>query len=166
MLDTGKYPKINNLRKSVAKMFVLPTRTQRQFAEECDINSLIKKMREGSLKRNGEQPIFGDFAQYGDLQKAENTVMEANAAFMRLPMDIRDRFNQSPHQLVSFINDPANIKEAIKIGLMDDPSQPPLAVMGRTDREPVQDKKKEPKKEPKKSVKQQTLNLDGDTDNE
>ncbi len=51
-------------------------------------------------------------------------MIEAQENFMRLPANIRKRFDNDPAQLIEFINDPNNLDEAINIGLAKEPEKP------------------------------------------
>lgn len=118
-----------------------PTRAQQQFAEECDINTIVRRFGvTGELPQSRQIPMNGDFTEVVDYQTALHKLMEADAAFMELPSDVRKRFDNDPGKLVDFVSDPANKEEVRKLGLgrpetplpgpievrvIPDPSEPP-----------------------------------------
>lgn len=110
-----------------------PSLTRQEFADECDINQILEKYQTQGIvpETNKIQPVYVDLTDpaYMDYQQAMNTVIEADYAFNRLPAKVRERFNNNPADLIMFVQDPANIQEAHKLGLLRDdyksPSTPP-----------------------------------------
>lgn len=98
--------------------------TQQQFAEEVDINTIVKRFGiTGQLPENLRMPVSGDFTDISDFQSAMNAVVAAKGEFMRLPGELRQRFNHDPAQLISFLEDDKNKDEAIKLGLVNKPPE-------------------------------------------
>jgi phage internal scaffolding protein len=96
-----------------------PTLAQQHARDECDINTIVRRFGlTGELPNNVRVPRYGDFTGVSDYQTAMNMVMEANAAFMQLPAEVRSRFNNDPGALVDFISDDSNRAEAEKLGLV------------------------------------------------
>lgn len=96
------------------------TLAQQQFAEECDINTIVNR-----FLKTGELPTFDARAQFGDFidmpdsyQEALEAVRNAQKAFSELPSSIRARFYNDPAQLLLWLSDPKNVDEAVKLGLM------------------------------------------------
>ncbi len=108
-------------------------RTKQSFAEEANINSIMKKFhRTGELvdptKISDRKAFFGDVSGIGDFQQMKNTVLEAEVHFGNLPSEIRTRFENQPNKLVEFLEDPANKDEAIELGIVNpDPEPDPPA---------------------------------------
>lgn len=108
-------------------------RTKQSFAEESNINSIMKKFhRTGQLedptKISDRKAFFGDVSGIGDFQQMKNQVLEAEVHFGNLPSEIRTRFGNKPNELVEFLNDPANKDEAIELGIVNpDPVEEPAA---------------------------------------
>lgn len=97
-------------------------RTQQHFKDECDINRIVKKaMKSGVLPSGSRAPMFGDFSDVS-FQSMQDCILVAKSAFDRLSSSVRLRFNNNPDELLSFISDPANQDEAIKLGLIDAPA--------------------------------------------
>lgn len=108
------------------------TRTQQQFKEETDINTIVERFGlTGELPSDVVVPMTGDFTEVvSDYQSALNLVREAEAAFMELPAKVRDRFANDPQRLQEFVENADNREEAAKLGLLVPPPvvQEPLAV--------------------------------------
>lgn len=96
-----------------------PSMTHQSMAEECDINTIIKRFGlSGELPVNQRMPTYGDFTQVTDFQTAMNAITEAREAFMSMPADIRARFHNDPAEFVDFCSDDTNMSEARKLGLI------------------------------------------------
>ena len=104
---------------SIQSVNDLPTLTQQQFKEQCDINNIIKHYTQtGELPLSKKVGQFLDVSNVQDYQTALQTVFDAQNAFDALPSKIRSRFENDPNQLVAFIEDDANHEEALKLGLL------------------------------------------------
>jgi len=101
--------------------------TQQQFKDECDINKIMEKyQRTGQithLARN--QGIYADLTSLGDYQQSLQKVIDAENAFDTLPAKVRERFGNDPAGLLTFLADPQNKEEAIKLGLIEKPKKAP-----------------------------------------
>lgn len=102
-----------------------PTRTQQQFADEVDINTIAKNFGiTGRLPENVRMPSFGDFSDVSDYQTALNAARRAQHSFMQMPAEVRARFLNDPQKFVEFCSNPGNRDEAIKLGLVPSPPVP------------------------------------------
>lgn len=102
------------------------TKTQQHFAEECDINTIVRRFGlTGQLPENVAMPTYGDYEGVFDFQTAMNTMMDAEKAFMSLPAEVRARFANDPQSLLEFCADDKNIEEARKWGLVPPVAPPP-----------------------------------------
>ncbi len=104
-----------------------PGRTKQSMSQECDVNYIMNKW-----KRTGEMPpdqvrppTYGDFSNVGDYMQAQNAIIEADQAFEALPSWVRERFQNSPHELLEFLADPNNQDEAVELGLSEAPDSAP-----------------------------------------
>lgn len=96
-----------------------PSRTQQSFAEECDINTIVRRFGlTGELPESPRPPQYGDFTGVSDYQSALNAVIAADAAFLEFPAHIRARFHNDPQALLEFISREENRDEAEKLGLV------------------------------------------------
>lgn len=94
-----------------------PTRAQQQFAEECDINTIVERFGlTGQLPQNAKTPLNGDFVEVQDYQSALNKMIEADKAFMLLPAKIRAEFQNDAGKFVDFVSDEKNIEKAREWG--------------------------------------------------
>lgn len=106
-------------RKRVQTVFHGPTKTQQQFADQCDVNKIIERHdRTGELTWVNKNPgVFGDFSEITDYQESLNTVIQAESTFMSLDAKLRARFENDPAQLLDFMHDPRNYDEGVKLGI-------------------------------------------------
>lgn len=95
-------------------------KTDQSFKNDCDVNLIMARFLKGqpiTHLRNG-QGAYADVSQIPDLSEALNTVTKAQEAFNSLPAQIRKRFGNSPVNMVEFMSDPNNYKEAADLGLL------------------------------------------------
>jgi phage internal scaffolding protein len=105
------------------------TLTQQHFKDECDINNILRQFNvTGLLPENALSPRYGDFTGINDYHTALNQVIAAEDEFMRLPADLRARFENDPAQLIQFLENSDNKDEAIKLGLVNKPEYLPQVV--------------------------------------
>nr|WAE43443.1 MAG: internal scaffolding protein [Microviridae sp.] len=101
--------------------------TQQHFEPLQNINNIMAQFRQtGDLGDN--QPTFGNYADVSnipDYQTALNVVRSSEAKFAQLPSYLRERFHNSPEQLLAFVQDKNNKAEAIELGIINpDPIKP------------------------------------------
>lgn len=107
-------------RPDTRKHFTKPSRTKQQFQGACDINKLVADaVKNGSIHKPVSDETYGDFANADDYKSAVDKIMQANADFMEIPSDVRLRLGNDPANLLTFINDPANLEEAVQLGLLE-----------------------------------------------
>lgn len=90
--------------------------TDPQYEHDCTIEGIIKKY--GVLPRPEVEPVNMDVSEMGDFAACMERVNEGLSSFAALPSEIRDRFGNDPKAFMSFLADPSNVKEAIRLGLM------------------------------------------------
>lgn len=110
----GKTKKVFTINEEVDK-------ADQSFKKECDVNEIIRKFtKTGQVTHlRGTQGVYADVSQVPDLHTAMITVTQAQQAFDALPSDIRKRFANSPTEMIEFLKDPKNEREAIKLGLLE-----------------------------------------------
>lgn len=92
---------------------------QQQFAEECDINTIVKRFGlTGQLPEGVRMPTYADFTGVLDFQSAMNAIVMAKESFEAMPADVRARFANDPARFVDFCSDERNRAEAEKLGLV------------------------------------------------
>lgn len=95
------------------------TLTKQAFAEECDINTIVRRFGiSGELPTGVRMPTHGDFTGISDFKTAMDAIARANEAFDEMPAEVRARFHNDPHEFVDFCSDEANRAEAEKYGLI------------------------------------------------
>lgn len=103
-------------------------KTQQKFEGECNINTIMTKynsnidLLNASLRLQGatRQPQYGDFSNIPDFMTANQMIIDANNAFSQLPAKLREKFANDPSKLISWLDNPDNNAEAIKLGLKGD----------------------------------------------
>lgn len=94
------------------------TRTQQQFADEADINTIVERFNlTGQLPTDVRAPQYADFEGVFDFKTAMNAIRQAEESFMAMPANVRARFVNDPQRFVEFCSDSANLEEARKLGL-------------------------------------------------
>lgn len=107
-----------------------PSLTRQEFAEECDINSIMKRYEGhdiGSIMRRDVTPTYIDFSDVPD-NLMDYLEMQKNAenAFMTLPAAVRREFDNNALEFVAFASDPGNLEQMRTWGLAPPaPPQPP-----------------------------------------
>lgn len=105
----------------VRTIHVGETKTQQQFKDDCDVNVILKRLiRDPNPQHllNAKQGLYLDLTQMPDYQQALHTVIDAQNAFLTIPSETRQRFNNDPSRLIQFLQDPKNHREAVELGLM------------------------------------------------
>lgn len=99
-----------------------PSMAKQSFAEECDINVMLKRFGiTGQMPQGLRLPEYGDYEQVVDFQTAMNIVVEARETFMEMPAHVRARFHNDPQEFLEFCADEKNKDEAVKLGLVVEP---------------------------------------------
>lgn len=99
-----------------------PSLTRQEFAEECDINALMKRYEGhvvgGPGNLSPKEPIYADWTDLPqDLMGYLGFMQEAEAQFMRLPAVVRKEFDNSAMEFVAFATDPGNLEQMRTWGL-------------------------------------------------
>lgn len=104
-------------------------KTDQSKRDRCNINTIMKKALMTGMIENKQvigSQMYGDFSTAIDFQQCQIKIAQAKEQFMRLPSDIRNRFQNDPSKLINFLNDPQNKEESIRLGLRNKPApQPP-----------------------------------------
>lgn len=111
----GKGPKVDCSKDKVV--------TQQSTKDEADINWLVDRAKRGAdLPVIDRPPRYGDFSEVPtDLREALNQFNFAKNLFMSMDPKIRFRFQNDPVQMLDFLADPRNRKEAVELGLVNPP---------------------------------------------
>lgn len=108
-------------RIRVATVNSEPSKTDGSFRDMVDINNIVAKyVQTGEIVHKARtEGIYADISQIGDYEQSLQKVVDANNAFMTLPAETRNRFGNDPGQLLSFLQDPENYDEGVKLGLLE-----------------------------------------------
>lgn len=98
--------------------------TQQEFADEVNINHLVSLFMRTGIPQASIGSDFVEFAENFDFQSAMDGIVQTRLEFQSMPAVVRDRFNNDPLRLLSFLSDPLNRDEAIKYGLVVAPPVP------------------------------------------
>lgn len=105
-----------------------PSLTQQHFAKDADINEIVRRfgVTDGGFSPGAlDRKYYGDFSDVPDFRTALDNTREAVDRFNALPADLRALFRNDPVELWEYIQDPANDKEAIELGLLKREALPP-----------------------------------------
>lgn len=109
-----------------------PSLTRQEFAEECDINAIMKRYDAHVIGGPGNlppaNPMYIDFADMPqDLMGYLEFMTSAEKAFMSLPAVVRRDFDNNAHEFVAFASDPGNLEQMRTWGLAPPakPQEPP-----------------------------------------
>lgn len=105
------------------------SKVQQSAAQDADLNRMVARHMAGPGRMGlpignpaaTRQPRFLDLSSADSYHDMLNRVTQIDELFRRLPGRIRNRFQNRPEILMKFCEDPANTKEAVKLGLIDDP---------------------------------------------
>lgn len=96
-------------------------KTHQSFKDEADINTIVKRFMITGQMPEARMPSFGDFTGVNDFRTAVDAVLLAEKEFLKLPGRVRARFGNDPQNMMEFLSDLANEKEAQELGLMKKP---------------------------------------------
>jgi len=83
--------------------------TKQSMKEECDINNILRQYQmTGVINHlNEAQPQYADLPEPMEYQDALHQVQAAEAAFYRLPQEVRQRYGNDPAGLLQALANPA-----------------------------------------------------------
>lgn len=124
-------------------------RTKQSEAASCDINLLVKQSRKTGQEIthiSNAMPNYGDFSNVLDYQSALNLANLAQSEFLKLPPELRAKFENDPGNYLDFISDPANAEESIEQGSIDkdEPAEERVHQPDERPLEPVSEGSKNP----------------------
>lgn len=107
-----------------------PSLTHQSFTTDCDINVIAQRF--GLDKVSDLPPVtdpnyYADLTDVPDLRTLLDIQRDAINKFMDLPPKLRAKFDNDMTKLWDFIQDPDNSQEAIRLGLLVKPEEPPTA---------------------------------------
>jgi len=95
--------------------------TEQAGKETQDINNMAKRAFRNRLNGNpeGRKPVFGEVSSL-TYHEQMNMVLDVQNRFNKLPPRVRKQFQNNPFVCLKFLEDPSNLKEAVKLGLVID----------------------------------------------
>lgn len=98
---------------------VEPSLTRQEFADDCDINTLMAKYETTGVINhfNRATPQYLDLSETPDLQTSLAILQDAKIAFSQLPATVRRDFDNDPVKFVAFATDPDNLEKMREWGL-------------------------------------------------
>lgn len=98
---------------------VLPSRTKQEFAEEVDINTIVRRFGlTGELPVGVPQVMQGDFTTVMDFRGAMDMIVKAREMFDAMPAEVRAEFSNDPAEFLAFTSDEKNRARAMELGLV------------------------------------------------
>jgi len=93
--------------------------TEQSHKRECDVNYIIQKYDKTGLISHISrfEGKFGDMTGL-EFKAIQDKIANAQSMFNALPSEVRNKFNNDPSALLSFMDDPENRDEAIELGLI------------------------------------------------
>lgn len=86
--------------------------------EDADINVIVRRFGvTGEFIGGVRVPSYADYDEVFDFRSAQQALLDARDSFMELPAQVRARFNNDPQSFLEFVVDPANVDEAVALGL-------------------------------------------------
>lgn len=103
-----------------------PSLTVQSDAKSADINYIVKQFGLTlELPYGRSVPVYADYSDAPtDFHAAKNFILDSDAAFLRLPANVRSRFDNDPGQFLDFMGDVANHAEAVALGVIVPPTSP------------------------------------------
>lgn len=94
--------------------------TEQSHKKECDVTNIVKKYDKTGLINHISkfEASFGDTTG-ADFKTAQDLVTNAMSLFNSLPSEIRNEFDNSPQNLLQFMENPENRDKAIELGLIN-----------------------------------------------
>lgn len=105
-----------------------PGLTKQSFAGEVDINKIIAGYEKTGMVThlNSKEPFYGDVSEIGDYEHCLEVVKEAEELFGAMEAKVREKFKNDPAEMIDFLEDPSNIEEAVKLGMVVEREKPPI----------------------------------------
>lgn len=105
------------------------SRTKQAFKPVVDINNIVARFaRTGMIEHvNRREPFYGDVSTIVDYQTCLNVVNKAKELFGNMSAKVRERFHNDPAEMISFLENPANLQEAIDLGMAVKRPEAPVA---------------------------------------
>lgn len=107
-----------------------PSQVQQHFAEEVDINTIMRRFGVTRQLPSGQEGgFYGDFTGISDYQSALEAVQRAQDGFMALPAEVREKFRNDPGMYLDHVDSLTDEELAsdLKPAVVVPPAQPAAA---------------------------------------
>jgi len=120
-----------------------PGLTKQSMKDECDVNIILKKFAKTGLLSHARehQGQYGDFSNVTDYRSALEQVQMAEGAFLSLPAEVREKFDNDAAAFLDFTGNPANREKMIEMGLIIPADKPETAPIPANSTEKETEKK-------------------------
>lgn len=109
---------------------------KQSFAAEVNINAIMARYNRTGVFPAGQGFIearFGDVSELTSYEDGLELVQRVDSAFADLPAVVRSRFDNDPVRLLQFLQDGKNRSEAVKLGLLVEPSAVPTPAVEKSE---------------------------------
>lgn len=95
------------------------SRTQQHYREIVNVNTIMKKaQKSGVLPVVNQESYYAEIPTSYDYKKMLDRIISIDQKFNALPADVRSKFGNDPDQILKYLKDPKNEKEARELGLL------------------------------------------------
>lgn len=102
--------------------------TNQADMDAADINKIMARYEKTGVLIDPDgftrQPTYGDFTEVKNYHEMMIGIKNVERAFSQLPAKLKNRFENDPQQLITFLDDEKNYEEAIALGLIEKPEIP------------------------------------------
>ena len=95
------------------------SKTQQNFRDDVNVNTIMAKAKRTGILPQTIGGQFRDVSSGLDYKESLDKIMEIDGMFSKLPAKIRTRFQNNPSEIVEFLQNPDNDKEARELGLLE-----------------------------------------------
>lgn len=112
---------VNRVRRRVQFMTSGTCRVDRSDGDNANINKIVDRYTKYGIlpQTHNREELLGDFSNVTCFADVIEVSQRATDSFNALPSSLRSRFNNSPTEFLRFLEDPANVEEARKLGLLN-----------------------------------------------
>lgn len=102
-----------------SKRFTQPSKTQKQFADECSTDRIVEKFLRGEPVAQASKPaIYADLTKIPDFEALQSRLSALNAWFADLPSSVRAEFDNDPQMALEELTKPGRLSDAVELGLL------------------------------------------------
>jgi len=118
-------PRTGEVKRRRKKVTTVPAddgMTKQSDKSKACVHTILKQQAKGLfVGMHDNRPLEGEIPDVDSYFEAVKIVTDASNAFAELPLEIRQRFDNSPAKLSEFIHNPDNAEEVYSLGLANKP---------------------------------------------